>query len=45
MLLNEKDKSYIWDIIDACEDIENFIKEIDFINNIKELKASLSKFI
>ena len=29
MLTSEKDKSYLWDITQACEDILNFISNID----------------
>ncbi len=29
MLVSEKDRSYIWDITQACEDILNFISNID----------------
>ena len=30
MLLNNKDKAYIWDIIDACADIQQFIEKVDY---------------
>lgn len=29
MLTIEKDRSYLWDITQACEDILNFISNID----------------
>lgn len=29
MLISEKDKSYLWDIKQACKDILNFVRDID----------------
>lgn len=32
MLISEKDRSYLWDITQACEDILNFVKDISRTN-------------